>query len=99
MKPRMIADLMALTVHPLHYSYVVLRLRADHEEGARHVVLLQNVENLGRPGRVGTVVKTKGHFVRVVAGLLHSVGERKRAHRLLGSISCWICSLSSFAGL
>ena len=44
-------------------------LLADHEEGALDVVLLQDVENLRRPVRIGSVVEAERDLLRVVAVL------------------------------
>src|ERR1039458_6284064 len=87
MKPGMVTDLMALAVHPLHYPDVVLRLRANHEEGSNHVVLSQDVENLRRPGWIWPVIEAQGDFLCVISGLLHRVGERIGTHRLSGDRS------------
>jgi hypothetical protein len=51
------ADLVALVHQVLHDARIARDHRADHEERARDVVLLKDLEDLRRPGGVGTVVE------------------------------------------
>ena len=77
-----VADLVAFAVDPLHGGDVVFGLLADHEEGSDDVVLLEDVEDLRRPGRVGTVVKAEGDLFGVIAVLRDGVGQGVLVHRL-----------------
>ena len=54
---------------------VVLGLLADHEEGSDDVVLLEDVEDLRRPGWVGAVVEAERDLFGVVAVLRDGVGQ------------------------
>ena len=84
MREGVVADLMAFANVALQQVDVVLRLLADHHESGLHVVLLQHVENLRRPDRVGTVVEGQRKLVRMVAVLLDDVRPRQRLHVLVG---------------
>ncbi len=54
-------DLVALVLDPTGERGVLGDPRAEHEEGARHVVAVEHVEDLRRPGRVGPVVEGEHH--------------------------------------
>lgn len=51
------ADLVALVHEVLHHARGAADHRAHHEERGLDVVLLEHLEDLGGPGRVGTVVE------------------------------------------
>ena len=57
MRPGMIADLVAFADDALHEADVLGSLRADGHECAFDVLGLENIENLGRPCGIGTVVE------------------------------------------
>ena len=63
-------------IYALQQADVVLRLLADHHEGALDVYWLQDVENLRRPFGIGPVVKGERDLVRVVAVVLDGVRLR-----------------------
>ena len=52
-----IADIVALGEDPSHEIGIGLRVLADDEEARANVLLLQDIENLRRPVRIGTVVE------------------------------------------
>ncbi len=52
-----IANLMPFGKHALHKTRVRFRVGADDEERRRRMLRLQDVENFGRPFRIGAVVK------------------------------------------
>ena len=79
----MIADLMAFAIDLPQDPDVFFGQLSDHEERAFDVVSLQDVQDLRRPIRVGSVVEAQRHLLRLVAILLDRVGERIGFHRLL----------------
>src|SRR5271166_1728459 len=82
MRKRVIADLMAFAYVTLQETGIVLPLLTNHQERGLHVVLLQHVENLWRPGGIGAVVKAQRKLIRVVPVLLDHIGPRQRLHAL-----------------
>ena len=58
-------------------------LIADHHEGAVDVLLLEDVEDPGRPFGIGAVVKGERDLVGVVAVVLDGVGVRIDIHVLI----------------
>src|SRR5262249_60028926 len=66
---RVIADLVALGVHPRDELRVRRGLAPDHEEGGTCLVASQDVEHPRRPERVRAIVKGEGHGARPEAGL------------------------------
>jgi hypothetical protein len=52
-----VADFVPSASTPLHQARIGFRIAADDEEGGRHMLGAQNVENLRRPFRIGTVVE------------------------------------------
>lgn len=87
MIPRVVSDFVSLGNHALHdaLSLGSVDVLSLHEKGGDHVVLLQNVKQLGRSRLVGTIVKSNGDFALVTVstgpGIRggHSVG----GHRIL----------------
>ena len=78
-----VADLVAFAHDPLHEADVVRGLRADHEEGAFDVFLLEDVEDLRRPLGIGPIVEGEGDLVGMVAVVLDGVGARIDVHVLV----------------
>lgn len=70
------AHLVALVDHPPHQIRVARGHRARDEEHAVRVVLLELVEDLGRPLRVGTVVEGQDEFA---VGNLQRLGRGRAA--------------------
>ena len=83
MRERVIADLVPLAHVSLQQSNVLLRLLPDHQEGALHVILLQDVENPRRPDRIGPIVETQRQLVRIVSVLLDRVRPWQPDHPLV----------------
>jgi hypothetical protein len=67
----------------LHDADVLRGLGADQHEGCLDVLVAQNIENLGRPLGIGSVVEGERDFVGVVAVLLDGVGARINVHVLI----------------
>ena len=73
-----VADFMALGHHPLHEAGIGLGIAADDEEGGRHMLGLEDVENLRRPFRIGAVVEGQRHvLVEMRAELAHDIAGRQ----------------------
>ena len=83
MAPGVVADLMALAHHPFHHAHILRGLCADQHEGSLGVLVAQNIQYLGRPFGVGSVVEGERDFVGVVAVLLDGVGARVDIHVLI----------------
>src|SRR5262249_7988220 len=56
---------------PLHEIRVRLRVLSDDEEARMDTLVLQNIQDLRRPIRVGTVVEGERKLLRLVAGALN----------------------------
>ena len=67
---------MAFGVLALQYIRPLVGHVADHEEYSGYVLLLQNVQDLRGPFRIGAIVKGKGDFFICGAELVNVVGER-----------------------
>ncbi len=64
----MVADIVAILDHLPQQGRVTDRLFADDEEGCRHVLLFQDLEDLRRPAAVRPVVEGQGQLARNIAG-------------------------------
>ncbi len=78
-----IANLVALAHEPLHQADVLGGLCAYEKECPFHIFLLEDVEDLRRPLRVGSVVEGNGNFVGMIAVVLHRVVARIDIHVLV----------------
>ena len=78
-----VADLIAFAHDALHEADILQGLIADHHERAFDVLLLEDVEDSGRPFGIGAVVKRERDFVGMVAVVLHRVGVRIHIHVLV----------------
>ena len=78
-----IADIVALGEDPSHEIGIGLRVLADDEEARANVLLLQDIENLRRPVRIGTVVEGECELAGCRAG---SLNDERGWHRLVGLI-------------
>ena len=68
-----VADVVALGDFALHQPRRHLGVRADDEERGRHVLGLEDVEDLRRPLRIGAVIEGQRDLVRQRAGALDHV--------------------------
>ena len=84
MRVRVIADFVAVVVLALEDFRIFAGLHADDEERSRNVFLFQDVENLRRPARIGTVVKRDGEFFLCRAKLVDVVREWDRVVIFVG---------------
>ena len=60
----MVADFMAFAGDALQQIGILLHLGAEHEEGCRSFLCLENFQNLRCPGWIRAVIKGKCYFVR-----------------------------------
>ena len=74
-----VADQVAGRVDLGHQVGVLHRLIAEHEEGGRRIELVERLEHVGRPARIGAVVERE-HDVLAgrAAALDHEAGRRLR---------------------
>jgi hypothetical protein len=66
---------MALGKHAPHQIRMGLRAVADDEEAGVNAFVLQDVEDLGRPYRVGAIVEGQRELARLVARSLDDEGR------------------------
>src|ERR1035437_1793202 len=83
MGPGVVADLMTLAYHALHEADIILCLRADEHERTLDALVAENIENLGSPLGVRSVVEGEGDLVGAVSVLLNDVGTRIDIHVLI----------------
>ena len=83
MRPRVVADLVALARNPLQHTHIPGGICADDHESALRVFLLQDVKNLRRPLGVGAVIERQCNLIGMVAVLLNRVGARVHIHVLI----------------
>ena len=79
-----VADFVAFGINPLGKAGILLRLHADQEKGRLDAFLLQHVEDLRRPLRVGAVVEGNCNFLGRAAVHVHRVRRRQSLKRLVG---------------
>src|SRR5712672_3002407 len=83
MGERMIPNLMSLPVSALHYARELVGLQSDHEKCRGRLLALEHVEDLGRPRRIGAIVKGQRHLVRTVAVAPYTIGFWQRLKILI----------------
>ena len=76
MSKGMISNFMAFGILALQNIRPLVGHVADHEEHTGYVLLLQNIQDLRSPFRIGTIVKGKGDFFICGAELVNVEGER-----------------------
>src|SRR5665213_4525950 len=76
MRVRMVPDFMALLIFALQQAEILIGVASNHEKRCRSVLALQDIENLRRILRVGTIVEADGDFFALPSQLLDAVGER-----------------------
>ncbi len=76
MSEGMISNFVAFGILALENIRPLVGHVADHEEHARYVLLLQNVQDLRGPLRIGAIVKGKSDFFVCGADLVNVEGER-----------------------
>src|SRR5882762_8695285 len=76
MREGVISNFVAFGVLALENIRPLVGHVADHEEYSGYVLLLQNVQNLRGPLRIGTIIKGKGDFFICGAELVDVEGER-----------------------
>src|SRR5208337_3519335 len=63
MSEGVVSDLVTFVVNALGNAGIFFRFDADEEERCLHALLLQYVEDLRRPLRVGTIIEGEGDLV------------------------------------
>ena len=74
------SDLMTLPEDAPDQAGMILRMLPYDEKGGVDMVLTQNVEDLGSPLRIGTVIKSQGYLIRL--GIL-KMGDGRINRKLL----------------
>ena len=64
MSKGVIPDLVPFAIDALGHVGEFIGLDSDQEKGGRRLFLLEHIQNLGRPLRVGPVIKGDRNFVR-----------------------------------
>ena len=83
-RPGVIADLVPFLPDPADQVLVVPGLLADDKKDCRHVLALQDVENLRSPYRIGPIIKGEDDLFRlvVVGTAVAAQNVAGRQHRL-----------------
>src|ERR1041385_1474293 len=71
-----ITDLVPFIDDPSHQVWIGLTVFADDEKCCGYIFSFKDIENLGRPARVWSVVKSKCDHSRVITAALDYVGRR-----------------------
>ena len=66
----MISDLVAFRHDPPNESRVFFRVCSDEKKSRLHVCCFQDIEHLGRPFRVGSIIESEGDLMRVASTLM-----------------------------
>ena len=90
-----IANIVALGEYPSHEIGIGLRVLADDEEARANVLLLQDIENLRRPVRIGTVVESECELAGRRTG---SLNDERGWHRLIGVADDLACVVVDIEG-
>ena len=94
----MAADLMPLGDHALEQRAFGQRILADDEEGRRGMFLLEHVEDLRRPGAVGTIVEGQRELVLAIAGAVDLIGLGQAVEVDVGDRAPRPCHCAARAG-
>ena len=74
----MIAQLEPVRHDPAQDDRMLKRVFADDEECSRRVFHLENIEHLGRPLRIRSIIKSQRNLLGIVpAGAPHHIGRRQ----------------------
>src|SRR5215467_16352453 len=85
MRISVVADFVALVIFAAKKLRPPVGIPADDEESCLYIFLFQNVQNLGRPGWVRSVIESDGQFFLGRANLLDVVGKRVRVVGFAGN--------------
>ena len=72
----MIADLVSLGNDPFYQVGICLAILANDKECGFDVFLLENIQNLWRPDRIGPVIKCQDDLSGFVPGSLYHIRRR-----------------------
>src|SRR5271156_2245308 len=75
-RERVVSHLISQVKFTLHDSGILIRGLAYNEKGRGSLLLAQDVDDLGRPFGIRTVVERERYFVRQVSNLIDAPGER-----------------------
>jgi hypothetical protein len=73
MREGVIPNLVTLFNHAPDQIGICLAILADYKECRRHMFLLQNLEDLGSPSGIRSVIESERYPTRMIAGTLDHV--------------------------